>query len=214
MINVFITDDHKIVRDGIKALLLGNNDIQVCGESSNGAKTIPGLNQCQADILLLDIGLPDVNGYELIPELLMRFPGLKVVILTANADQDSLMFSIEAGAQGFLNKDTSEDELITAIKTVYYGDAHFFGQSVSQLLFMANKISDIPQKGPVQKLTEREKEVITLLADGLTCAQVGEKLFISQRTVETHKNNLMSKLGLKNLADIIKFAIKNHLIGI
>ena len=111
MINVFITDDHKIVRDGIKALLLGNNDIQVCGESSNGAKTIPELNQCQADILLLDIGLPDVNGYELIPELLMRFTGLKVIILTANADQDSLMFSIEAGAQGFLNKDTSEDEL-------------------------------------------------------------------------------------------------------
>lgn len=212
MINVFITDDHKIIRDGIKAMLLGHNAIQVCGESSNGAKTIPGLNQCQADILLLDIGLPDINGYEMIPELLMRFPGLKIIMLTANIDQESLMLSIEKGAQGFLNKDTSEDELITAINNVYYGDAHFFGQSVSQLLFMANKTKENLPKYTADKLTDREIEVITLLADGLTCAQVGEKLFISQRTVETHKNNIMAKLKLKNLADLVKYAIKNRMI--
>lgn len=212
MIKVFVVDDHKIVRDGIKAMLAGNTGYKFVGESAGGYKAIELLEKIQVDVLILDINLPDGSGLDIIPEILSRNPGIKIIMLTANIDEESVTLSVKAGAQGFLHKDISEEELLMAIDTVFRTNEPFFGEKISHIIyksFVSKTRNPQEKENKTHSLTIREQEVLKLLADGHNCSQIADLLFISSRTVETHKKHLMEKLELKNIADIVKFAIRN-----
>ena len=216
IIKCIIVDDHKIVIDGIKAMLFGVNDIQIIGDACCGSDFFLLLNNVHTDIAIVDVKLPDICGIDIVKQVTSNYPSIKTIMLTSQDDEETILKSVQAGVMGFLPKNTSQLEFITAIKTVYTGE-EYFGSNISKIIYssFAKQIKDedlkVITKSP---FTEREKEIIILISEGLSYKEIADKLFISTRTVETHKKNLQEKLNLKTNADIIKFAIRNGLINL
>lgn len=215
MIKLAIVDDHKILRDGIKISLLGNEDIVLVLECASSENLIQQYKKYNPDVFVLDMNLPGIEGDELTKLLIEDNPQSKIIILSALTDEDSVMKAIKAGAKGYLSKDAGTEELFTAIKSVYNGEEYFGGQ-ISKIVFKSYTKLFNPDKQSTTSpiLSDRETEILKCFADGLTYKETADKLFISPRTVETHKNSIMTKLGLKTLADLIKWAIKNNIIQI
>jgi DNA-binding NarL/FixJ family response regulator len=212
MITLVIADDHKIVRDGIKALLLSCANIKVIGEACNGKQLKEILKKLKPDVLLLDIIMPGETGLELIPSVLKVVPGVKILILSSEMEEDVVCEAVSRGAIGFLHKDSPEHELIKAIESVAASEP-YFGQCIASIIYKSytRKL----QENTTEKQTSispREKEIITLLSEGLCFKEIGERLFISPRTVENHKNNILNKLGLKNTIELLRYAIKHRLV--
>jgi len=215
MIKVAVVDDHKIVRDGIKAILLGNKKIKFVFDTDNGSILLDLIKNNPIDVLLLDLSLPDIPGINLIQPVLRSFPNIKILILTACMDEEIICECVKLGILGFLNKDVSAEELIEAIEEVYSGEP-YFGQKISNIIYKSytekvKEFSSLPLK---PNISEREKEIISLLSEGLSFKEIANKLFISPRTVENHKNNILLKLKLKNSIELIRYAIKNKIIEI
>lgn len=215
MIKVLLVDDHKIVRDGIRALLSGQEDIRIYDEAGSGSEMFRLLNSGLPDIILMDISLPDFSGIELCEKVREQFPAVKVLFLSMYTSEEYIFNAIKAGAQGYLPKNISQDELLHAIRTVAAGD-EYFSESVSNVILKSyiKKAQDKEPGNLAQSsvLSKRELEILRLFAEGNTNPQIAEQLFISTRTVESHKNHIMQKLGLKTAVDLIKFAIKHHII--
>lgn len=214
IIKCIIVDDHKIVIDGIKAMLFGINEIQIIGEASCGSEFLVLLNNIKADIAIIDVKLPDISGIDIVKQITRNYPSIKTIMLTSQDDEETILKAVQAGVMGFLPKNTNQIEFINAIKTIYDG-AEYFGSNISKIIYSSfakqlkedgSNISNKPS------FTAREKEIIVLISEGLSYKEISEKLFISVRTVETHKKNLQEKLSLKTNADIIKYAIRNGLI--
>lgn len=215
-INIFITDDHKIVRDGIRSMLIANRNIKVTGEAGTGRELLGLLERNTPDIIVLDLVLPDISGVELTGQISKRWPAVKILILTAEMDEQVIVETIKNGASGFLNKDISGKEFIDALFRIFEGEC-YFGQRISSIIYQSyiNKIQQPDKQLSVTEiLSEREKEIIGLLSDGLSFRQIGEKLYISPRTVENHKNNILEKLHLNNTIELVKFAIKHGIISL
>lgn len=215
-ISIYLTDDHKIVRDGIKSMLIGNTDIHVTGESDTGSGLLELMEKKIPDIVVLDLALPDMNGVELTKILTAKYPAARILILSAEMDENVIINTIKNGACGFLNKDVSGREFIDALRLVAEGEC-YFGQRISGIIYKSyiNKIQHPQSPADVtQNISDREKEIICLLSEGLSFKEVGEKLCISPRTVENHKTNILEKLGLKNTIELVKFAIKHGIIRI
>ncbi len=212
-IKIILTDDHKIVRDGIRAMLIGNPDIEIIAEASSGKELNECLPKLSPNVLVLDIGLPDVSGIELIPYILKGSASIKILVLSANCSEEIITSCIKAGAHGFLHKDSSKEEFIEAIKAVHE-DEGYFSENISRLIYKSY-INKIKENNPESKsLSEREKEIIRLFSDGLSFKEIGERLFISPRTVESHKNNILEKLELRNTIELVKYAFKSGIISI
>ncbi len=215
-IRIYLTDDHKIVRDGIKSMLLGNKSIRVAGESGTGAGLLELMEKEIPDIVVLDLVLPDMSGVELTKILTSRYPAARILILSAEMDENIIVETIKNGAGGFLNKDVSGKEFIDAIMLVAEGEC-YFGQRISGIIYKSY-INKIQHPGApadtLQKLSEREKEIVNLLSEGLSFKEIGDRLFISPRTVENHKTNILEKLGLKNTIELVKYAIKQGIISL
>lgn len=212
MKKIAIVDDHRIVRDGIRAMLTGSTDFELVYEASNGSemKMIP--KSIVPDIVLLDIGLPDISGLELIA-FIRETAGSKILILTAEMEENLICEAVEKGADGFLHKDASGEELISAMNIISGGEP-YFGQNLSSIVYRSfkRKIKDLNSIHNMPALTERELEIIRELGEGLSFKEIGSKLFISPRTVENHKNNILEKLELKNTIELVKYAIKHKII--
>lgn len=212
MKKIAIVDDHRIVRDGIRAMLTGSTDFELVYEASNGSemKMIP--KSIVPDIVLLDIGLPDISGLELIA-FIRETAGSKILILTAEMEENLICEAVEKGADGFLHKDASGEELINAMNVISGGEP-YFGQNLSSIVYRSfkRKIKDLNSIHNMPALTERELEIIRELGEGLSFKEIGNKLFISPRTVENHKNNILEKLELKNTIELVKYAIKHKII--
>lgn len=212
MKKIAIVDDHRIVRDGIRAMLTGSADFELVYEASNGSemKMIP--KSIVPDIVLLDIGLPDISGLELIA-FIRETAGSKILILTAEMEENLICEAVEKGADGFLHKDASGEELISAMNIISGGEP-YFGQNLSSIVYRSfkRKIKDLNSIHNMPALTERELEIIRELGEGLSFKEIGSKLFISPRTVENHKNNILEKLELKNTIELVKYAIKHKII--
>lgn len=212
MKKIAIVDDHRIVRDGIRAMLTGSTEFELVYEASNGSemKLIP--KSIVPDIVLLDIGLPDISGLELIA-FIRETAGSKILILTAEMEENSICEAVEKGADGFLHKDASGEELISAMNIISGGEP-YFGQNLSSIVYRSfkRKIKDLNAIHNMPALTERELEIIRELGEGLSFKEIGNKLFISPRTVENHKNNILEKLELKNTIELVKYAIKHKII--
>lgn len=215
MIRVLLVDDHTIVRDGISALLADMPDISIQGEASNGRDLISLLKTTDADIILLDISLPDYSGIELCEIVRRDYPGIQVLFLSMYITEEYIFNAIKAGAQGYLPKNISQSELLLAIRTVSQG-TEYFSESISNTI-LKSYIKKAKEKEPGTLnadniLSKRELEVLKFFAEGLPNPKIAERLFISTRTVESHKNHIMQKLNLRSAVDLVKFAIKNQII--
>lgn len=219
MIKVVITDDHKLIRDGIKALLQEEADIEIVGEASDGNQLLEMLPKTSTDVVVLDLSMPGKNGIDIIRQIKSDFPKVKVLVLTMLNFDHHVQQAIDAGALGYMLKDTGKEELVSAIKLVANGTSYISSNVTMNLLRKqglngnGNGYSQEQTTKQTKDLTKRELEVLHLIAEGLTNAAIAEKLFTSKRTVETHRQNLLEKTQTKNTATLIKFALKNGLIS-
>lgn len=207
-INLLLVDDHAIVTDGIKALLDGDENFVIKGEARNGQLALDMLRVLKIDLVLLDIDMPVLNGAQTLEKIKKEFPLVKVVMLSMHDEKAMIHSLLQLGADGYLLKNTSKDELIQSLKRVANSEK-FISPEVHAILLQSD-----PEKTRhplLAQLTEREIEIITLIAQGLNNKEIGERLFISHRTVDTHRTNVMSKLGVHNVAGIVRFAINNGL---
>lgn len=213
MITVVIADDHKVFREGIVSILQNVPDIQVVGQAAGGQDALDFLRDQKPDVLLMDIAMGDMSGIEATRLIRQRHPGVKVLILSMYSESGYIVKAMEAGAFGYLLKDAGSDDLITAIRTVYAGGTYFSRQASEALLDHLTRGGAHPKevKGTVP-LTKRELEVLKLIAEEYSNPEIAEKLFISIRTVDTHRRNLLEKLGVKNTAGLVKYAIKLGLL--
>lgn len=217
-IKLILVDDHPIVRDGIFAALMNEKNIEVVGEASNGDELFRLLNEnkVKADVILLDLSMPKMSGAEITHILNKEHPNLRVLIFSSYTDEDSIFSSIQAGALGYLPKDAMREELVDAIHQVY-NRREYLSKSIPNTILMKfiNKSKESGgtiETKKISELTRRELEILKLIAEGYHYKEIGEKLFISARTVETHKNNIMQKLGLNSTIELVKYAIKNSVI--
>jgi DNA-binding NarL/FixJ family response regulator len=213
VIQVVIVDDHQIIRDGIEAMLLTSKNIKIVGEASDYNGLMQIMEKQTPDVIILDIALPGKSGLEIAKELKEMKKRIKILILSGNSSEENIIESIKAGACGFLPKDTSKEEFIEAINRVYNNE-EYFGSGLSKTIFRSyvHHVKTHHDSEPGTGLSEREIEIIKLLSDGLSSKEIGDKLFISSRTVESHKANILSKLNLKNCAEMIKYSIKQGII--
>ncbi len=216
-IKIILVDDHQIVRDGIKALLTDVEDIDIISEASDHNVLREKLNLQNPDIIIMDISLPEISGLELAKRLSESHPEIKVIILSMYTDEDFIFNAIKSGAKGYLPKNTTRKEIIDAIRAVYAGE-EYFSESISNIILKsyvqkAKTVDNQPERSE-DKLTIREIEILKHFASGLSNQEIADKLFISIRTVESHKNHIMQKLELKSTVDLIKFAIKNKIVDV
>ncbi|HNQ68803.1 MAG TPA: response regulator transcription factor [Bacteroidales bacterium] len=214
---VIIVDDHAIVRNGIKVLLSVFNDIKVINTASNYSELENQISTELPDIILLDIEMPEMDGISIAAILQDKYPEIKKIILSAQITEQNISDAIEAGVLALLPKDTDEDELYLAICKAYVGD-HYYSNFVQELVlknYLSNhkKDTDNNQKD-VESLSSREIEIIQEFGNGLSYKEIADKLFISPRTVESHKNRILEKLNLNTIIDLVKYGIKNDLIKI
>ena len=210
MIKVAITDDHPIVIEGIKMMLKPNKDICIAQSFNNITEMFGGLNQ-EIQILLLDINLPDGNGIVACKELLDRFPNLKIIALTNFEDVSFIKQIIKNGAMGYLLKNTGKNELIDAVKTVLNGEL-YLQQNIKELLLKESFGKATTSSFFIPKLTIREKEILGLIIKEYTTEEMANKLFLSAKTIESHRSNLIQKLGVKNSAGLVRVAFEKGLI--
>ena len=208
-IKVVLADDHPIARGGIKSLIDNSEYIEVVGEASDGEEALSLVKRKSPDVLVSDISMSGRNGIEIAQIISTTFPTTKVLVLSMHDQAEYILKAYEAGALGYLPKHSSENELIEGIKVVNSGQKHLT-PSVSQILAqgMLNERSDSTDK---YNLTKREQEILKLLVDGLSNKQIAAELFVSIRTVDTHRTNIMKKLRVKNAADLVRICLEENL---
>lgn len=212
-IQIIIVDDHQIVIDGIRAMLLTQTNIKVIGTALNATKLWELLHQKPPQLLLLDMNLPEINGLEIAKKVLMEYSNIRILILTANTNKNAILAAVKTGVHGFLPKECSKEELIKAIQRIAEGE-YYFGSDIAPIVYQsfANQVAGKSKNNLSNSLTEREIDVVRGFANGQSYKEIGETLFISPRTVETHKKNIFKKLQFQSQADLIKYAIKQGII--
>ncbi|MFC2033217.1 response regulator [Chloroflexota bacterium] len=212
-IKVLIVDDHTLVRDGIRALLELIADIKVIGEASNGKEALEKVRDLAPDVVLMDLSMPVMNGLEATRRIRKESPNTRVLALTQYDDSEYVIPIIEAGACGFVTKMVAFSELASAIQAASRGES-FLSPSAAKALIeeRQQKMSAGEEKDPYQQLTNREREVLKLIAEGHTGRDIADILIVSPKTVEWYKTSLMNKLNLHNKTDLIKFAIRKRII--
>lgn len=211
MPRVLITDDHAIVRTGLRTLLAADPSMQLVGEAGGGHEAIQMVEQMRPDILLLDLSMPDLDGIEVTRLVKASHPELRVLVLTIHEEHGLLREAIRAGASGYILKRAAESELISAIQVLMRGDMYVDPAMVRELLTEAAAPSP-KEVAPAEQLTPREVEVLKFIVQGYTNRQIGQELTISVRTVEGHRANLSGKLGLHSRVDLVRYAREHGLI--
>lgn len=205
MIRVFIVDDHPLVQEGIRALLGNESTVELCGYAMNAQSCLGYFVKNTADVILMDINLPDMSGIELCKEIKEKYPGIMVLGLSTFSQGTYVTRMMEHGASGYVLKNADREELLDAIETVNKGNIYLSFEA-GQALRKEQSIQRLPM------ITRREKEILTLIAEGYTNPEIAEKLFISSSTVDSHRKNLLAKLGVKNTASLIRLAVQEKLI--
>ena len=213
-IRILIADDHTLVRDGIRSLLALTADIEIVGEAADGREAVEKVRQLVPDIVLMDLAMPIMGGLEATRRIRKEFPATKVLVLTQYDDSEYVIPVIEAGARGFVTKMSSSSELASAIQAVYKGDSYLSPSAAAALVEERQQktTAEGEEKDPYQQLTDREREILKLVAEGHTAREIADMLVVSPKTVEWHRTSLMNKLNIHNKTDLIKFAIRKGLI--
>jgi DNA-binding NarL/FixJ family response regulator len=207
---IILVDDHIIFREGIKALLTIEGIADVIGEASDGIAFLSLLDKLEPDLVLMDIAMPVMNGIEATKKAIERKPDLKILTLTLFGEEEYYNKMIKAGVKGFIQKKSDIAELKQAIATVTEGNDYFSSGILRKIIFNKGK----GKTAPSVDLSDRETEIITLICQSLSTEEIAEKLFISTETVKKHRNNIFTKIGCKNVAGLIIFAIKNNIVEI
>jgi len=210
-IRIIIADDHQLFRNGLKMLLEASPEFEITGEASNGEEFLRILKNCPADIVLMDINMPEMDGIEATRKGIKLCPSIAVIALSMYGEEEYYYKMVDAGAKGFLLKDSDISEVKEAILTVRKGSSYF---SQELLYHVIQKIKHRESESKSANLSKREKEILFKICEGLSNQEIAETLFISKRTVDKHRANLLGKTNSKNTASLILFAIKNKLIEI
>ncbi len=210
---LLLVDDHAVVRTGLRMLLEGESDIEIIGEADNASDALNQISQLQPDVVLMDIGLPDMSGIEATRRIKQLAPAIAVVALTIHEDEEYFFKMLDAGASGYVPKRAAPEELLTAIRVSAQGEVYLY-PSLAKLLVKDYLTQSLHPKNQatLNGLTPRENEVLTLLADGESNAEIAEQLSISPKTVARHRENIMGKLNLHSRTELVKYAVRKGII--
>lgn len=212
MIRILIVDDHAIVRAGIRVLLQLQPDFEVVGEAEDGQEALRQVQQLAPDIALMDIGMPGMDGLAATRAILHNYPQVRIIALTQHENREYVLPTLRAGAKGYVLKRAPDDALVRAIRTVAAGGS-FLDPRIADVVTDSLRQQGAAPTDPLETLTEREREVLQLLASGKTYQEIADTLFISVKTVDFHRTNLMRKLNLANRTELIQFALKRNLLN-
>jgi two-component system, NarL family, response regulator NreC len=212
MIKIILADDHQVVRKGLKALLMADPEFEIVGEAGDGLDTVKLVEELQPDILVLDLMMPGINGLEVTRQLNKKNPGIGIVILSMHSNEAYVLEALRSGARAYILKESSPDELVRAIKEVSSGRRYLSAPLTERAIEAYTQKTEMKPMDPFEQLTTRELEILQLAAQGNTNSDIAARLFISPRTVETHRTHLMRKLNLLNHAQLIQFAIQHGII--
>jgi RNA polymerase sigma factor (sigma-70 family) len=213
-IRVLVADDHGIVRKGLRFVLERQDDLEVIGEASDGREAVRICEQASPNVVVMDIAMPQLNGLDAAAQIVRHSPEIKVIILSMHADEDYLVRALNSGVKAYLLKDSAELDLVRAVRAVAQGGS-FFSPAIAQLL-AEDYTRQLQQRGlqdSYELLTEREKEILQLLAEGKSNKEVATALNVSPYTVETHRTHIMQKLDLHNTAEIVLYAVRKKIIS-
>jgi len=213
-IRILLADDHKIIREGLKSLIDKQPDMQVVGEADNGRETVRLARELKPDVIVMDISMPDLNGIDATRQILSETPDVKVIALSMHTDKRFVVRMLKAGASGYLLKDCAFDELAKAINTVLSDQTYLSPEITTVVVQDIVHQTSTTDTSSLSLLSNREREVLQLLAEGKTTKQIAADLYVSVKTIETHRINIMKKLDIHNLADLIKFAIREGLTSL
>lgn len=210
-IRVLVVDDHAIMRDGIRALISAHSGIEIVGEASEGKEAIEKALELVPDVVVMDIAMPGMDGLEATRRITKKNPKIKILILSQYDDKKYVLAAMKAGATGYVSKRALGTELISGIQALYKGDSYLLPSAAKAVIegFLTQT-----EKDPYDELTAREREILKLIADGMTSRQIADMLYISLKTVLGHRANLMEKLNLHNRTELIKYAVRRGLVSV
>jgi len=213
-IRILLADDHKIVRDGLRTLIGKEAGMEVIGEAENGRKALKMAEKIRPNVVIIDVTMPDMNGIEATKKMVTEIPGVKVIALSMHSDRRFVLGMLEAGASGYLMKDCAFDELAKAVRSVSTGQTYLSPSIVDVLV--KGYLDRVNEKLSVARspLTEREREILQLLAEGRSSKEIAAHIGVSVKTVETHRRNMMQKLNMRSVAELTKYAIREGLISV
>jgi len=211
-IHVFLADDHAVVRDGLRFLLEAQGDIKVIGDAANGRDAVRQVQQLRPEVVLMDIAMPELNGIEATRQIREACPTTQVVILSMHATSEHIFRALQAGARGYLLKESAGQEVVDAVRAVYAG-RRYLSQRIAETVIddYLRQYPTAEGASPLERLTPREREILQLVAEGKSSAEIAVLLYLSPKTAETYRSRLMRKLGVRDLPSLVKFAIQHGL---
>jgi len=214
-IRVLVADDYAIIRDGLRIMLGNQPDMEVVGTAANGREAIQLVDEHEPDVAVMDISMPELNGIEAIQQMLPRHPHVKVVVLSIHETKPYVYRALKAGVKGYLIKETAGQEVVAAVRAVYRGE-RYLSHRIADLLTdpSFSYLEASIEVSPLEALSPREREVMQLVAEGKTSQEIAERLFISSKTVDSYRSRLMRKIGVEDMAGLIKFAIQHGVISL
>jgi DNA-binding NarL/FixJ family response regulator len=213
MINIFLADDHQIVRKGIKAILSTESDFNIIGEAGDGIETVKAVEELKPDILILDLMMGGINGLEVTRQLSKKIPEIGIVVLSMHSNEAYVLEALRSGAKAYILKDNTTEDLVHAIREVAVGRRYLSSPLSDRAITAYTQKSDaVNPQDPYEQLTTREREVLQMAAQGLNNTDIASRLFISPRTIETHRANLMHKLGIRSQSELLQYAILRGII--
>jgi two-component system response regulator NreC len=210
-IKVMLVDDHAILRDGIRALICLHDDLEIIGEASDGKEAVEKALELEPDVVIMDISIPGMDGLEVTRRIKKRNTKIRILVLTQHDDKEYVLSSIKAGAAGYVPKKAMGSELVSAIRAVHRGESFLYPSAAAALIDDYRQQAEVE---PYDRLTAREREILTLIADGHSSRKIAEMLFISFKTVQGHRTKIMDKLDIRNRVELIKYAIRKGLVSI
>ncbi|HNQ45786.1 MAG TPA: response regulator transcription factor [Syntrophorhabdus sp.] len=211
---IILADDHKIIREGLRSLLEKQDDMEVIAEADNGLTTVNLVQKLHPDVVIMDIGMPEMNGIDATTKITTEFKGVQVIALSMHSDRRFVMQMLKAGATGYLLKDSAFEELVTAIHTVMRRQ-HYLSQKITDVI-VEEYLQNLPKNetNVFTVLTPREREVLQLIAEGKSTKQIASVLNVSVKTIETHRQQIMDKLNIHSVAELTKYAIREGITSL
>ena len=214
-IRVLVADDHAIIREGLRVMLGNQPDMEVLAIATNGREAIHRVDESKPDVAIIDISMPELNGIEAIQQILPRHPDLKVIVLSIHETKPYVYRALKAGARGYLIKETAGVEVVEAVRAVYRGERYLSRRIADLLMDLSfRQLETSIEINPLEALSLREREILQLVAEGKTSQEIAERLSISPKTVDTYRSRLMHKIGVDDVAGLVRFAIQHGVISL
>jgi DNA-binding NarL/FixJ family response regulator len=211
-IRILLVDDHAVLRAGLRALLEAESDFAVAGEAATGEEGVEKTRLLRPDVVVMDLSMPGAGGLEAVRQINALGLNVRVLVLTMHGEEEHLLPVLEAGGSGYVNKRSADEELIEAIRTVASGDVFLYPSGAKLLLRGLKSKAEAGGDDPLEKLTEREREVLAYTVEGFSSSEIGKKLFISPKTVDTYRSRIMEKLNLRHRSELVRFALQTGLL--